>query len=96
MSKPRLSSVANHFKEAKTVRCLKNKIMVDVTHNNSYEFNKEANSYTSVGGAITYWKDGEYAEIVNFTKKKCRCSEEKKDHKDCGCNKGKTVKHQKR
>lgn len=89
MSKPRHSSVANHFADAKTVRCLKTGITIDVTHNNTYEFNKEKNSYTSVGGAITFWKDGEYATIINYITKKCKCE-------DCDCNKSKTVKHQKR
>ena len=89
MSKPRLSSVANHFKESKTVRCLKTGIIIDVTHNDKYEYDKNSNSYTSLGGAVTFWKDGEYAETINYINKKCKCE-------NCDCNKSKTIKHQKR
>lgn len=89
MSKPRPSSIANHFSDSKTVRCLKTGIQVDVTNNNTYEYNKDTNSYTSVGGVVTFWKDGEYAETINYITKKCRCE-------NCDCNKSKTVKRDSR
>lgn len=77
MNKPKLTTVANHFLNAKEVKCLKTGLVIDVTSNSSYEFNKLNKSYTSVGGAVTFWKDGEYAEIISCISKKC---------KNCKCN----------
>ena len=71
MSKPRITTVANYFKEAKSVRCIAKGIVVDVTHVDEYEYNERDNAYTSVGGAVTFWKDGKYAEIINKT---CNCN----------------------
>lgn len=86
MKKPNLQAVRKHFCTAKTVQCLTNKIVIDVTGNTEFEYNTEAKTWNSVGGAITFWKDGEYAEIINaVAKKPCKCE-------NCDCNKSKTVK----
>lgn len=74
MTKPRLSTIANYFLKAKTVTCLRTGLTIDVTANQKYEYREESNSYTSVGGAVTFWKDGVYAEM------KCACE-------NCNCKK---------
>jgi hypothetical protein len=71
MRKARLNSVVKHFRNAKSVRCLKTKMVIDVTHNSKFEFHPKERTWTSVGGAITFWNNSGYAEIV--TKKKCQC-----------------------
>ena len=83
MPKPRLTTIANYFKDVKSIRCLKNNILVDVTKTMNYKYNIEDNSYTSVSGSVTFWKDGVYAEIVSMIKK-CKC-------KSCKCNDKKTI-----
>lgn len=86
LSKPNLQAVREHFSNAKTVSCITNQIQIDVTGTTEFEYDKEAEIWTSVGGAITFWKNGEYAEIINsVSKKPCKCE-------NCDCNKGKTVK----
>lgn len=86
MSKPNLQAVRKQFSNAKTVECLTNKIEIDVTGITEFEYDKEAEIWTSVGGAITFWKSGVYADIKNIVSKKpCKCE-------DCNCNKEKTVK----
>jgi hypothetical protein len=86
MRKPNLQAVKEHFATAKTVECITNKMNVDVTGIVSFEYDKEAEIWTSIGGAITFWKKGVYATIVNsVSKKPCKCE-------NCDCNKSKTVK----
>lgn len=86
MKKPNLQAVRKQFSNAKTVTCITNQINIDVTGITEFEYDKEAEIWTSVGGAITFWKNGVYAAIVNFVSKKpCKCV-------DCDCNKEKTVK----
>lgn len=84
--KPNLQAVRKQFSNAKTITCLTNKINIDVTGITEFEYDDEAEIWTSVGGAITFWKNGEFATIVtSVSKKKCKCE-------DCNCNKQKTVK----
>lgn len=85
-TKPNLQAVRKHFSNAKTVNCITNKIDIDVTGNTEFEYDKEAEIWTSVGGAITFWKNGEFATIVNTVSKR-RCNFE-----SCDCDKPKTVK----
>jgi hypothetical protein len=86
MSKPNLKALRKYFCHAKTVECLTNKIAIDVTGIYEFEFDVEAEIWTSVGGAITFWKNGEFAPILNIVSKKpCKCE-------NCDCNKQKTVK----
>lgn len=86
MKKPNLQAVREQFSNAKTVTCITNKIDVDVTGITEFEYDKEAEIWTSIGGAITFWKNGIFASIVNYVSKKpCKC-------KNCDCNKEKTVK----
>lgn len=86
MSKPNLQAVKKHFLNAKTIECIENKMKIDVTNVNDFEFNSELQSWTSIGGAVTFWKDGQFAEIINsVSKKPCKCE-------NCGCNKSKTIK----
>ena len=86
MKKPNLQAVREQFSNAKTVACITNKIDIDVTGITEFEYDSEAEIWTSVGGAITFWKNGAYAEIVNtVSKKPCKCE-------NCNCNKEKTVK----
>lgn len=82
MRKPRLTTIANYFKDVKSIRCMKNNILVDVTKTMNYRYNKEDNSYTSISGSVMFWKDGVYAEIGSMIKKcnkckKCNCNEKK-------------------
>lgn len=84
--KPNLQTIRKYFSKAKTVVCITNKMKIDVTGITEFEFDQEAKIWTSVGGAITFWKNGAYAEIVDLVfKKPCSC-------KNCDCNKEKTVK----
>lgn len=86
MKKPNLQAVQKYFSNTKTVTCLTNAMNIDVTGIVSFEYDKEAEIWTSVGGAITFWKNGVYATIVNsVAKKPCKCE-------NCDCNKSKTVK----
>lgn len=86
MKKPNLQAVRKHFWNTKTVSCLVNKISIDVTGITEFEYNTDLESWTSVGGAITFWKDGSYAPIINLvTSKKCKCE-------NCNCNKSKLMK----
>lgn len=85
-NKPNLQAVRKYFSNAKTVTCITNKIDIDVSGITEFEYDSEAEIWTSVGGAITFWKKGNYAEIVNYVSKKpCKCE-------NCNCNKSKTVK----
>ena len=84
--KPNLQAVRKQFSNAKTVVCITNKMKIDVTGTTEFEYDQEAEIWTSVGGAITFWKEGAYAEIIDsVSKKPCSCE-------SCDCNKGKTVK----
>ena len=86
MPTPNLQSVRKQFSKAKTVNCITNKINVDVTGITEFEYDKEAKIWTSIGGAITFWKEGVFADIVrSITKAPCSCE-------SCDCNKGKTLK----
>lgn len=86
MKKPNLQAVRKQFSNAKTVRCLTNNISIDVTGITEFEYDSEAEIWTSIGGAITFWKNGQFAEITNTVfKKPCKCE-------NCDCNKQKTVK----
>lgn len=86
MIKPNLQAVRKKFSNAKTVTCITNQINIDVTSITEFEYDKEAEIWTSVGGAITFWKKGAYAAILNYVSKKpCKCE-------NCNCNKVKTVK----
>ena len=86
MKKPNLQAVREQFSNAKTVTCITNKMDIDVTGIAEFEYDSEAEIWTSVGGAITFWKNGKYAEIVHaVSKKPCKCE-------NCNCNKAKTVK----
>lgn len=85
-TKPNLQAVRNHFSKAKTVTCVTNQMNIDVTGITEFEYDEQAEIWTSVGGAIAFWKNGEYAAIVNqVSKKPCTCT-------NCDCNKGKVVK----
>lgn len=84
--KPNLQAVRKQFSNAKTITCLTNQINIDVTGNTEFEYDEVAEIWTSVGGAITFWKNGVFASIVNLVSKKpCKCE-------NCNCNKGKVVK----
>jgi hypothetical protein len=86
MSKPNLQAIRKQFCNAKTVSCITNRINIDVTGITEFEYDPEAEIWTSVGGAITFWKNGVYATIVNsVSTKKCKCE-------NCNCNKLKIVK----
>ncbi len=86
MSKPNLQAVRKQFSNAKTVTCLTNRISIDVTGTTEFEYDSEAEIWTSIGGAITFWKNGKFTEITNtVSKKPCKCV-------NCDCNKSKTVK----
>jgi hypothetical protein len=85
MKKPNLQAVRKQFCNAKTITCLTNKINIDVTGITEFEYDNEAEIWTSVGGAITFWKNGEYAAIVTSVSKKKQC-------KCVDCDKSKTVK----
>lgn len=80
MSTPKVTTVANYFLKAKTIKCLATGIVIDVTDNAGYVYDKKSESITSTGGAITFWKKGVYAEILEFIKCKCKkCNEPKKE-----------------
>lgn len=84
--KPNLQAVRNHFSKAKTIMCITNQMNIDVTGITEFEYDDQAEIWTSVGGAITFWKNGTYAAIVNqVSRKPCNCE-------SCDCNKGKVVK----
>ncbi|TDD77152.1 hypothetical protein [Flavobacterium caseinilyticum] len=70
MKRPTRKAVRQHFATAKTVECITNKMNIDVTGITSFEYDKEARIWTSVGGAITFWKKGVFATIVNSVNNK--------------------------
>lgn len=70
---PVLKTIQNKFRKAKEVKCLTHNITIGVAGVKRYEFDESENSWKSQGGAVTYWKDGQYAEITI-----CKC-------KSCGC-----------
>ena len=72
MKKPQFKNIKKYFCKAKTVKCVINGIVIDVSNNKEYEYNKFDNSYTSVGGAVVFWNDGVYAEIVSENTE-CNC-----------------------
>lgn len=65
---PTIEDVKRHFKNAKEIRCLSLDIVVDVSYVVNFTYDEKSNSYVSIGGMISFWKDGHYATI---TKKKC-------------------------
>lgn len=71
--KPSIEQIKSHFNNAKQIKCLRMKGVVDVTYVTDFEYNEKDNSYTS-SGVVTFWKDGVYAEIVKCKKcKNCNC-----------------------
>ncbi len=83
---PTKLEVLKHFKLAEEVYCLVNKINVNISGISDFEFDESANAFTSIGGAVVFWKDGTYATITKARK----CNNCKKCN--CGNNKPKTVK----
>lgn len=73
---PTLSDIQKHFCRAKQVRCLKTGLAINIEHNPGFEF--KDNAYTSIGGAVVFWKEGQYAEILNKHKKPCEECKKKK------------------
>lgn len=73
---PSKKQVQKHFAAAKEVICLKTNQKIDVTGISEFEFDKLSNSWTSVGGAVVFWSDTEFAKITLRTCKKC---------KNCNC-----------
>lgn len=73
---PTEEEIKTHFAKAKEIRCLASGNSTAVTAVKAYEYDAATASWTSKGGAVTYWKNGVYAEI---TKKRCeKC-------KNCNC-----------
>ena len=85
MRKPRLNSVQKRFRFAKTIICLKTKLRIDVSRIKTFQYDKENKIWSSVGGAVHFWRNGAYAEIVETKKKTCKCE-------NCKCNEQKIVK----
>lgn len=71
-----ISELREYFKDVKSIKCLRRKIVIDVTGFDDFYYLKEHNSYTSPGAMVEFWKNGVFAEIV-----------ERIPEKDCGCNK---------
>lgn len=74
---PTQEHVQDYFKEAKEIKCLLLKTIINVSYVKEIKYDSVSNSYVSIGGIVTFWKNGEYAEI---TKKKCT------NCKKCNCN----------
>lgn len=85
MRKPRLNSVQKRFRLAKSIICLKTKLKIDVTGIKTFEYSAENKVWTSVGGAVCFWRNGDFAQIVESKDKRCKC-------KNCDCNKAKNIK----
>lgn len=74
------AKVSAHFKNAKEIICLNLNIKVDVTYVKKFSYKTAINSYVAIGGVVTFWKDGVFAEITKH--KKCE-----KDCNGCKCKK---------
>jgi hypothetical protein len=83
MTHPSLKSVKRKFAKAKAVRCLSKNIVVNVAGLKDFDFNPLLNTWTSKGGAVTFWNENEgYAEIVAVCKcSSCKCNDNEKKSK---------------
>jgi hypothetical protein len=74
---PTQEHVQDYFKEAKEIKCLLLKTIINISYVKEIKYDSVSKSYVSIGGIVTFWKNREYAEI---TRKKCiNC-------KECNCN----------
>jgi hypothetical protein len=69
-------TIAKHFCSAKSIKCLNLEKEIDVSYNKTYLYDKLNNRFTSIGGIVTFWQDGVFAEIIT---KKDECLNCKKD-----------------
>jgi hypothetical protein len=69
MSAPKKTTIRRKFYNAKTVKCLKRNMIIDISSNKDFAFNEKENEYTTEKGGIVLWKDDIYAEILNIKKK---------------------------
>lgn len=71
---PSIEQIQEHFKNAKTIRCLKFNAVIEVSYVTDFVFDKEENAYRAKGNPVTFWRNGTYAEIVKCKKcKNCNC-----------------------
>lgn len=75
---PNLEEIKAHFAKAKEIKCLGTGQVVNVSQVKSYAFDAEANSWSSIGGAVIFWQAGQYADIT-----KTKCVAGCKDCKPC-------------
>lgn len=75
---PIQEEITQHFARAKEIICVSTGLRVNVSSVRGYSYKEKENSYHV--GEVTFWKDGQYAEI---TKKKCN-PEECKKCRNCG------------
>lgn len=80
MKKPTEKQVKKYFCSAREVFCIKNQTEIGINGIKHFEWNEDEKSWTSIGGAVTFWSEGVgYAQITR--KEKCA---------DCpGCDKKK-------
>ena len=77
---PTPEEIKTHFANAKEIKCLNFKVVVNINHVEHFTYTKDSNAYYAGNRLICVWNstDG-YAEI---TKNKCKTA----DCKNCNCN----------
>ena len=65
---PTPEEVKEYFSKAKEIRCLRLDIILNIEYCNNFNYDDKTNSYTTLGGVVVVWKEGNFAEI---TKKRC-------------------------
>lgn len=78
---PTIAQVRARMKHAKEIKCLRTGIIIDISAVKDYDKDKANQRYSTPGGKIVVYQNGQYAEII--TKKDCKC-------KSCNCGKPKS------
>jgi len=85
MTTPTHEEIKAHFANAKEIKCLNFKVIVNINHVDSFTLTEKGDAYYAGKRLIMAWNSVEgYAEI---TKLKCN----KKDCKECNCNQNETT-----
>lgn len=65
MNAEELKKIEKKFSRVKKIHCLKLNKEVDVTHVPRLQYNPDEDTVTSPSRIICFWKQGEFARIIN-------------------------------